>query len=104
MSLPFADRSHIAISGCEFVRFSNFTVQGNRTAIALDTSFGVAQLNDTVVVVDGAVTRSSERIANGRADFFLPRPVSLYPGFQSSTKIKLDGNTLSNTEIDTLWP
>ncbi len=104
VNLAFADRAHIAISGCELVQFEGFTIQGNQTAISLDSTYGAAQLDDDVVVLDGSVTRSSELIINGQVEFLMARPVSLYPGFQSTWKIKIGTDTLSNNDIDALWP
>ncbi len=104
INLPFADRAHVAISGVENVRIKGFNIQGNNTAMALNTTFGSPQMNNRLCVVDGVVTRSTEFIVNGTVDFFLPRPLSQYPGFQSAAKISIWSNVLTNSAIDNMWP
>ncbi len=105
VDLPAADRAHVAISGVEFVRIGDFSIAGNRTAVTLDSIYGSPQLNDTLCVIDGEVTRSSEHITNGRVDFFTPRPLSLYEGWGAAFKIKIGADPhLGNAQIDRLWP
>ncbi|MEE9174275.1 MAG: PKD domain-containing protein, partial [Thermoplasmata archaeon] len=109
-----ADRTHVGISGIEFVRIHDFSIAGSRTAIALDSWYNQARFNDSLVVIDGIVTRSSATINNGIVEFCVPRPLSQYPGFDSARKIAdswyLDAggsqraNVLSDAEIDAIWP
>ena len=112
VDLPFADRTHVGISGVEFVRIGDFSIAGNRTAIALDSYHNEARFNNTLCVIDGEVTRSSATINNGIVEFHVPRPLSQYPGFGAANKID-DGwywqngpraNHLTDGEIDSLWP
>lgn len=105
IDLPIADRAHVAISGVEFVRIGDFSITGNRTALTLDSIYRSPQLNDTLCVIDGEVTRSSEQITNGRVDFFTPRPLSLYEGWGAAFKIKIGADPhLGDDQIDLLWP
>ena len=105
VDLPAADRAHLAVSGVEFVRIGDFSIAGSRTAVTLDSTYGSPQLNDTLCVIDGAVTRSSEHITNGRVDFFVARPLSLYEGWGSASKIKIGADPhLGDAQIDLLWP
>ncbi|MCJ2554857.1 MAG: PKD domain-containing protein [Candidatus Thermoplasmatota archaeon] len=114
VNLPLADRTHVGISGIEFVRIHDFSIAGSRTAIALDSWYNQARFNDSLVVIDGIVTRSSATINNGIVEFCVPRPLSQYPGFDSARKIAdswyLDAggsqraNVLSDAEIDAIWP
>ena len=105
IDLPMADRSHVAISGVEFVRIRNFSIAGSRTAITLDSSYGAPQLNNRLCVIDGVVTRTSEHITNGRVDFFVPRPLSGYSGWLSALRLKIGTNPhLTNAQMDSMWP
>ncbi|MEE8557798.1 MAG: hypothetical protein V3T14_07920 [Myxococcota bacterium] len=102
------------MSGIELVRIHDFSIVGSRAAIALDSWYNQARFNDSLVVIDGIVTRSSATINNGSVDFLVPRPLSQYPGFDSASKIAdswyLDvggshrSNVLSDAEIDATWP
>jgi len=112
IDLPLADRTHVGISGVEFVRIGGFSIAGSRVAIALDSYYNEARFNNTLCVIDGVVTRSSATINNSIVEFLVPRPLSQYPGFSSANKID-DGwfwqngpraNHLTDAEIDTLWP
>ncbi len=114
VNLPFADRTHVGISGIEFVRIHDFSIAGSRTAIALDSWFNQARFNNSLTVVDGTVTRTTAWINNGSVEFCVPPPLSQYPGFDSASKIAdswfLDAggshrsNILSNAQIDAIWP
>ena len=105
IDLPMADRSHVAISGVEFVRIRDFSIAGSRTAITLDSSYGAPQLNNRLCVIDGVVTRSSEHITNGRVDFFVSRPLSGYSGWLSALRLKIGTNPhLTNAQMDAMWP
>ena len=45
------------------------------------------------------------RITNGRVDFFVARPLSLYEGWGSASKIKIGADPhLGDNQIDLLWP
>jgi len=108
-----ADRTHVGISGVEHVRIGDFAIGGSRTAIALDSYYNQARLNNTLCVIDGEVTRSSATISNGDVDFLLPRPLSQYAGFMAARKIadswywdfgSRRANILTDEEIDSLWP
>ena len=120
-NLPFTNRELIMIGSTEFVRILDFDIQtANRTAFGLD-SYNYSnddplnyqsraddispQLYDDLVVLDTALTRSSKQIDNGRIDFFTSRPLTAYPGFNSSPKIKVrDQGNLSDAQIDAMWP
>ena len=104
VNLPFADRAHVAISGVENVRIKGFNIQGNNTAMALNTVYGSPSMNNRLCVVDGVVTPSTAFIVNCTEEFFLPRPLSQYPGFQSAGKISIWTNVLTNSAIDNMWP
>ncbi len=104
VDLPFPDRDHVAISGVEHVRIHDFMIAGNRTAFVLDSSYGAPDMNNRLCVVDGVVTRTDGLIVNGDVEFFVPRPLSQYAGFQSAYKIKIWTNTLSDEQIDSMWP
>ncbi len=112
VDLPFADRKHVGISGVEFVRIGGFSIAASRTAIALDSYYDEARLNDTLCVIDGEVTRSSATINNSIVEFLVPGHLSQYQGFGALNKID-DGwywengpraNHLTDAEIDSLWP
>jgi len=112
VDLPFADLRHVGISGVEFVRIGDFSIAGNRTAIALDSYHNEARFNDMLVVIDGEVTRSSATINNSVVRFLVPRPLSQYPDFGAGNKIDDGwywengprGNHLTAAEIDIVWP
>ena len=104
VSLPLADRNHVAVSGAELVRIHDFSIAGNRTAISLDSSYGAAQLSNSLCVIDGVVVRSDALIVNGTVDFYVPRPLSQYAGWNAAGKIKVADNTLSDAQIDSTWP
>ena len=114
INLPHADRTHVGMSGIEFVRIHDFSIVGSRTAIALDSWYNQARFNNSLVVIDGDVTRVSTWINNGSVDFLVPRPLSQYPGFDSASKIAdswyqdIGGshrsNLLNDAEIDAIWP
>ena len=113
IDLPLADRTHVGISGVEHVRIGDFAIGGSRTAIALDSYYNQARLNNTLCVIDGEVTRSSATISNSDVDFLLPRPLSQYAGFMAARKIadswywdfgSRRANILTDEEIDSLWP
>lgn len=82
---PQADRSHIQISGVGLVQIKRFLVRGNRAAFDFENLYGGP-------------------LPNGTVQFLGAKPLSANPGFKSGTKIRLQNQTLSNQQIDSLFP
>ena len=103
VDLPRSDRSHIAISGVEYVRVDDFQVRGNRTAFSFDSSFGAPIVTGPALVDGNLMDLFEERIDNGHVGFRAPCPLSDFTGFQSSISIQEDMSQLSDGEIDMRW-
>ncbi len=82
---PNADRSHIAIKGVGYTKIRRFFVKGNKVAVDLDSPSGGP-------------------VYNGVVEFQTTGALSKWNGFKSYIKVKKNGQTLSNTQIDTIWP
>ncbi len=81
---PSADRSHIMAAGVGLLEVKRFLVRGNRAAFDFNSTYGGP-------------------IANGQVRFIRQGPLATHPGFKSGLKIKLNNQSLSNQQINSLF-
>ncbi len=101
--LPRCDRPQVAISGAESVSIRGFDIRGNQAAFAFDSPFGSARVRGRAVVDGEVLFLEDVRISNGQVEFQLPAPLSAYPGWGSTEKIRIGTQTLTDEEIDRAW-
>jgi hypothetical protein len=103
------DRDVVKLAGIGKAEIVNpWNITSNRTAYELDNGADKGVFSNQLVVLDGVVLRWTGTVEN-RDPLFWWTPtnsnLSAYPGFHGpGSKIREDGVTLSNAQIDARWP